>query len=218
MLNQLIAKQAGHDSVSPTVKPFNQWIANLPKEKWSKLYDDGSRYGIMTTNCAESFNMVMRGVRGLPLVGIVEFIMYGSAKYFRECYMAVSPSLNNPSVVFGYKKTEYLEDKIKKAQQYTVTRMGTTELRFEVTCNGTSSRGVHRDRIVHACVIQEYGRIRCKCFMPKLYRMPCSHVIAACRELGVSPVPYFSAYYRKEAIASTWNQEVYGYATVGTFT
>jgi len=48
--------------------------------------------------------------------------------------------------------------------------------------------------------------------------MPCSHVIAACRELGVSPVPYFSAYYRKEAIASTWNQEVYGYATVGTFT
>ena len=57
-------------------------------------------------------------------MGIVEFIMYGSAKYFRECYMVVSPSLNNPSVVFGYKKTEYLEDKIKKAQQHTVTRMG----------------------------------------------------------------------------------------------
>src|SRR5213075_1375176 len=59
------------------VKPFTQWIRNAPKEKWSLLYDtDGSRYGIMTTNQAESYNMVMCEVRCLPLVGIVEFIMY----------------------------------------------------------------------------------------------------------------------------------------------
>src|SRR5438128_1902203 len=93
----------GAESSGSAVKPFTHWIRDAPKEKWSLLYDtDGSRYGIMTTNVSESYNMVMRGVRCLPLVGIVEFIMYGCAKYFRDRYNAVSPSLNNPGMFFGY--------------------------------------------------------------------------------------------------------------------
>src|SRR5437763_10609265 len=89
------------------LKPFTQWIRDAPKEKWSLLYDtDGSRYGIMTTNVAESYNMIMRGVRYLSLVGIVEFIMYGCAKYFRDRYNAVSPYLNNAGMLFGYRITD----------------------------------------------------------------------------------------------------------------
>ena len=49
------------------------------------LYDtDGARYDIMTTNFAEVYNWVMRGVRGLPLVAIVEFIVYGCTDYLRD--------------------------------------------------------------------------------------------------------------------------------------
>src|SRR5438045_8797434 len=97
--------QAAQSSGS-IVKPFTQWIRDAPKEKWSLLYDtDGRRYGIMTTNQAESYNMVMRGVRCLPLVGIVEFIMYGCAEYFRDRYHAVSPTVNNPAIVFGTRIT-----------------------------------------------------------------------------------------------------------------
>src|SRR5438132_3448542 len=110
-------------------KPFTQWIRDAPKEKWSLLYDtDGSRYGIMTTNQAKSYNMVMRGVRCLPLVGIVEFIMYGCAKYFRDRYNVVSPSLNNPRMLFEYRITEYMGKKITKAQQHNVRPMGTRQL------------------------------------------------------------------------------------------
>ena len=66
------------DSVVGHAKPFSQWIDGAPKEKLSLLYDtDGRRYGIETTNHAVCYNMVMRRVRGFPLVGIVEFIMYG---------------------------------------------------------------------------------------------------------------------------------------------
>nr|ABA97178.2 transposon protein, putative, Mutator sub-class [Oryza sativa Japonica Group] len=55
------------------------WILHESKEKWAKVYDTGgARYGIMTTNLAEVYNWVMRGVRGLPLVGIVEFILHGT--------------------------------------------------------------------------------------------------------------------------------------------
>src|SRR5438105_15327028 len=104
------------------------------KEKWSLLYDtDGSRYGIMMTNQAESYNMVMRGVRCLSLVGIVEFIRYGCAKYFRDRYNAVSPSVSNPGMVFGYMITEYMYKKITKTYQHNVRPMGTWQERLDVT-------------------------------------------------------------------------------------
>jgi hypothetical protein len=67
------------------VKTFSEWIENEPKEKWALLYDtDGARYGIMTTNFAKVYNWVMRGVRVLPLVAIMEFIVRGCTDYFRD--------------------------------------------------------------------------------------------------------------------------------------
>jgi hypothetical protein len=49
------------------------------------LYDaNGSRYDIMTTNFVKVYNWVMGGVLGLPLVAIVEFILYRTNKYFMD--------------------------------------------------------------------------------------------------------------------------------------
>ena len=42
----------------------------------------------------------MRYVRRFSLVGIVEFIMYGYTRYFRERYQAAVVLLNDPRVVF----------------------------------------------------------------------------------------------------------------------
>src|SRR6266540_3404229 len=149
--------QAAQSSGS-AMKPFMQWIRDAPKEKWSLLYDtDGSRYGIMTTNLAESYNMVMRGVRCLPLVGIVKFIMYGCAKYFRDRYNVVSPSLNNLGMLFGYKITEYMDKKITKTQQHNVRPMGTRQQRFEVACKDRCHHGMRRERVVQECLLKEEG-------------------------------------------------------------
>ena len=110
MLDQLTAEQVkaraagtsssqSADARASLEKPFSHWIRGAPKEKWSFLYDtNGMRYGIQTTNHAECFNMVMRCCRGFPLVGIVEFIMYGCMKYFRERYMAAIVNMSNPQI------------------------------------------------------------------------------------------------------------------------
>ena len=109
-------------------KPFLHWIRGAPKEKWSFLYDtNGMRYDIQTTNHAEYFNMVMRCCRAFPLVGIVEFIMYGCMKYFRERYMAASININNPQIQFCRRVTEYMKEKIAKAKQHCVISTGTME-------------------------------------------------------------------------------------------
>src|SRR5438128_708954 len=212
------ATQAPESSGSG-VKPFTQWIRDAPKEKWSLLYDtDGSRYGIMMTNQAESYNMVMLGVRCLPLVGIVEFIMYGCAKYFRDRYNVVSPSLNNPGMLFGYRITEYMDKKITKAQQHNVRPMGTRQQRFEVACKDICHRGVRKERVVQECLLREDGTAICMCHKPKLLHLPCSHVIAVCVESGVQPTSFVSPYFTKETVASTWEHEIYGIEVFGTFT
>nr|CAE02984.2 OSJNBa0043L09.3 [Oryza sativa Japonica Group] len=114
------------------IRNFSQWIENEPKEKWALLFDtDGSRYGIMTTNLAEVYNWVMRGVRVLPLVAIVEFILHGTQAYFRDRYKKIGPSMADNNIVFGNVVTKYMEDKIKKARRHRVVAQGTQVHRKE---------------------------------------------------------------------------------------
>ena len=76
--------------------------------------------------------MVMRHVRGFSLIGIVEFIMYGCTRYFRERYKAAAVLLNDPEVIFCNYVTNYMKEKIEKAQYDRVVSMGTKDQRFEV--------------------------------------------------------------------------------------
>ena len=65
------------------------WIDKVgDMSKWSLCHDGGHRYGVTSTNLAEVFNFVMKGVRFLPLTTLVEFTFYRVNNYFvkrREC-------------------------------------------------------------------------------------------------------------------------------------
>ena len=130
-------------------KPFSHWIRCAPKEKWSFLYGtNGMRYCTQTTNHAECFNMVMRCCRAFSLVGIVEFIIYGCMKYFRERYMAASININNPQIQFCSRVTQYMQQKISKTKLHRVISACTMEHRFEVVYKDRTGRGIRRDRVV----------------------------------------------------------------------
>ena len=68
--------------------------------------------------------MVMRRVRGFPLVDIVEFIMYECVKYFRERYASAASLLHDPGVRFCGRVNEYMEKKMEKARFHSVISMG----------------------------------------------------------------------------------------------
>jgi len=76
--------------------------------------------------------MVMRRVRGFPLVGIVEFIMYGCVRYFRERYASAASLLHDPGVRFCGRVNEYIEKKMEKSRFHSIISMGTKEHIFEV--------------------------------------------------------------------------------------
>jgi hypothetical protein len=86
----------------------------------------------MTTNLAESYNMIMCGVRILPLVGVVEFILYGYTYYFIKCHGAVILTLVNQALIYGYRITQYMEKKTTKSIKHNIKSMSTIDLRFEV--------------------------------------------------------------------------------------
>ena len=111
-----------------------------------------------------------------------------------------------------------MEDKIKILLEHDVKVIRTREQKFQVTCKGRAHRGLLRNRAEHECVLAHDGSIHCSCYKPTLLHKPCSHVIAACREVGVQPKSFVSLYYTKQSIAEICNQEVYGYVMVGTFT
>ena len=112
---------------------FSHWIEAEPLEKWSLLHDtDGARYGIMTTNLAEVYNWVIRGLRSQPLVAIVEGVLHGTIGYFRERHANAALHAANPQTPYCSKITAYMQAKTEKAQSHTVFVMGNTEHRFDV--------------------------------------------------------------------------------------
>nr|CAD41115.2 OSJNBb0070J16.11 [Oryza sativa Japonica Group]CAE02346.1 OSJNBb0072M01.7 [Oryza sativa Japonica Group] len=201
------------------IQKFSQWILHEPKEKWAKAYDTGGvRYGIMTTNLAEVYNWVMRGVRGLPLVGIVEFILHGTCRYFRDRFQAVLPSMPNNSILFGAFMQKKLEELRKKAMKHRALVQGTQQHRFEILCQDKAGRGIYRKRVKQECVLKADGTCHCSCAKPKLLHRPCTHVIAAAAECGIPDAVYVSQYFSKQAIYHTWSGEIYGFGIAGEFT
>ncbi|CAO1946211.1 unnamed protein product [Urochloa humidicola] len=200
------------------IKTFSEWIQHEPRENWSLLYDEGgARYGIMTTNLAEVYNWVLRGVRGLPLVGIVEFFLYRTMKYFREWYAAAAKTMVDDQKVYGYKMTEYMDKAFKKARMHRVSGVGAIERRYEILCRDKGRLGGRRERHTQECIISNDGCV-CSCHKPRLLHKPCTHVIAACIDAGgLQPRIYVSKYFLKEAIWATWKNEVYGYRILGNF-
>ena len=84
------------------IKTFSEWIEHESKERWALLFDEvGARYGIMTTNLAEVYNWVLRGVKSLPLVGIVEFFLYRTCEYFRDRYAVAQKDMLDNRKVYG---------------------------------------------------------------------------------------------------------------------
>ena len=54
------------------------------------------------------------------LWGVVEFIMYGCMKYFRERYTAASINISNRQIQFCKRVTQYMQEKIEKAKLHRI--------------------------------------------------------------------------------------------------
>src|SRR4051812_32236287 len=206
--------------VGRTIKTFEQWIEHEPLERWSLLHDThGARYGVMTTNLAETYNFVLRGNRALPLTALVEGIFYGTVKYFRDRRAkAEMHMMNNPNTRYCERVMKYMDEKMEKAMSHTVVAIGNQERRFEVRL-ANNKFGCANEMRTHEVKIgnEVWPTCECTCNKPKLLHLPCSHVLAACRLLGMDAISFVSPYFVKEAVLNTWTGELQGFRAMGNF-
>jgi hypothetical protein len=63
----------------------------------------------MTTHFAEVYNAVLCGARAQPLVGIIEFLLYRTMKYFLDHANAAHAAMQDPQKVYSTWMNEYLK-------------------------------------------------------------------------------------------------------------
>ncbi|XP_062218620.1 uncharacterized protein LOC133918660 [Phragmites australis] len=200
--DQLRAQMVGGQTiVSRSRGTFSQWIAGKPAERWALIHDThGARYSIMTTNIAEAFNNVLKGVRGLPLCAIIELTFYRTADYFRDRGNAAMKC----STRFSPKVEQIISRRRSKAHFHRSRIYDLANNDFEVMCRRRYASGYSAGDTVQQCQLGP-NEVKCTCNKPKLHHIPCSHVLAACRDIGGNDgSQYVSPYFTIDALRSTW--------------
>ena len=74
-------------------------------------------------------------------MGIVEFILQGTCKYFRDCYAVAHTMLNDARLIYETKMAKYIEDKTEKEKMHRINIMGTAQHKYEILCRDRGRRG-----------------------------------------------------------------------------
>jgi hypothetical protein len=111
-----------------------------------------------------------------------------------------------------------MADKMEKARSHTVVAIDNQERRFEVRLP-TDKFGRGNELRTHEVKIgnEQWPTCDCTCNKPKLLHLPCSHVLAACGQLGMDAISFVSPYFLKESVLNTWTGEMMGFRAMGNF-
>jgi hypothetical protein len=117
--------------------------------KWARAYDDGGRrYGHMTSNMAECFNSVLRGVRALPVTAIVQYTFDQLNTYFMDYTKEMDKQIAGQNKLNKIYKSppkidEWMEFEARKADSQMATCFDNEEWIYQVNePGGTTSDGV----------------------------------------------------------------------------
>ncbi|XP_047261770.1 uncharacterized protein LOC124895377 [Capsicum annuum] len=118
-----------------------EWLTNIELEKWTLHKDDGTRWGMLTTNSSESFNGLLKSARGLSVTTMVK-IYYNMivdhfvqrSKYAKQLLIDKQEWMPNP-----FKK---FEEYRKKASMHSIQNYLVTDNIFEIrTFNSHHGKG-----------------------------------------------------------------------------
>jgi len=199
---------------------FSEWIRPKSMEKWSLLHDNmGARYSVMGIDTADlNNNHVLKGIKCLPLVGMVDMTLRRMGECFNNRSAAAKKALGNPSMKFPEHVQDDMNAKMQKSQVHQVIHMNTkdrnhflgdmdkmfkVQLRHKYVNVQLKSIYIRSIKKSQKCTIRKIAT--CSCNKPQLHHKPCSHVLAVCRQIGVSTDTYMSPYYSLTYLARTWN-------------
>jgi hypothetical protein len=173
------------------------WLDKIPKEKWAQSYDEGRRYGHMTTNLAECFNGVLKGSRALPITALVKATFYRLTSWHSHHKDEARTML-----MAGHRYCEELSKAIaennRKARSHVVRSFSREYGIAEV--EAATSAGSRRSS-VFTVRLQEMW---CDCGEFQSLRFPCSHAVATCASVNLNYDQFISPIYRLDYLVRVY--------------
>ncbi|GJZ24592.1 transposase, MuDR, MULE transposase domain protein [Tanacetum coccineum] len=162
-------------------------------EKWSRAYCPRSRYNYMTSNSVESINSLTRIVRRVPITMLVEYCRDLLQRWYCERRHKYEEAPENELCDWAAAK---VYDRMLKSVNWTVRPIDHLKL-FQVI----NKREVHQVDLV---------AFQCSCRKWQLSGLPCGHVCAVCRVLGLTNCNLWAKpWFKKTTLKTTYQEMVY---------
>ncbi|KAF1893844.1 hypothetical protein Lal_00002382 [Lupinus albus] len=181
------------------------WLDNIPKEKWTQSYDEGRRYGHMTTNLAECVNGVLKGSRALPITSLVQATYHRLNSWFLH-HRNEATSMIMAGHIYCEELTKVLNENNRKATCQTIRTFSRESGVFVVEVPG---REGSRHSKVYTVRLNQYW---CECGEFQSLRLPCSHVIATCSSMNLDYRQLISPIYRLDNLLKAYGR---GFEPIG---
>ncbi|XP_074376682.1 uncharacterized protein LOC141718204 [Apium graveolens] len=174
-----------------------EWFEDKPLKKWSLAHDGGKRFGIMTTNHAESWNNAIIEAQNLPITSLVRALFEKLVDYFDARRVEIATQTLNGQIFTKVANMKLIRA-ISRASGHHVKLFDRDTWLFQVTTKRDGLKGGNN----HTIRIHEQT---CTCGKWQNYHIPCSHVIACCAHVKMTHDKLVDDCYKLENISKIYN-------------
>ncbi|KAL0332950.1 UNVERIFIED_CONTAM: hypothetical protein Scaly_2196500 [Sesamum calycinum] len=168
----------------------------IDKTQWTLSHDGGWRTGILTINMLDCANGVLKGVRRLPIVAIVQITFHRSVRYFLErttrCDHMLNANQQWADFAFRIFEARQAEAVHHIVQKFDYNQQSASVLTLSLTGQGS-----------HTYVVKLKHKT-CSCGKWGTHGIPCSHAIQVSRHFGVNASNFIPQYYSIQAYRKTY--------------
>ncbi|XP_019262223.1 PREDICTED: uncharacterized protein LOC109240063 [Nicotiana attenuata] len=168
--------------IDPRVKSY---LYDIGYHRWSRVHATVNRTWTMTSNIAESLNVVTKYARELPIFDLLEYMRTLLERWTKEKLLKAKGTFT----YLGYRFNKELEKNSTLSQKLRVR--ASTDLIYTVI------DGVKRYIV---CLENK----KCTCGQFQLDELPCAHALSALRDRNKGYENYCSPYYTRESLLRTY--------------
>nr|XP_012571262.2 uncharacterized protein LOC105852148 [Cicer arietinum] len=178
-----------------------KWLDDIPKEQWLQAYDEGRRWGHMTTNLSECMNNVLKGTHNLPISSLVQATYYKVSAKFEERgthaqAMMTSGLIYSNTIIQNLNK----ERAMSNSHEVVIHNRAHSIFTVKELVRPPSGRTVGTFKV-------DLDKRWCDCGEFQALHYPCSHVIAACSFIHRDYMMYVSSKYTLQCIFDVYKEE-----------
>ncbi|XP_070016598.1 uncharacterized protein [Nicotiana sylvestris] len=185
-LDEFNERMSKIEEIDPRVKSY---LYDIGYHRWSRVHATMNRTWTMTSNIAESLNVVTKEARELPIFDLLEYMRTLLERWTKEKLLKAKGTFT----YLGYKFNKELE---KNSTLYQKLGVRTSTDHIHTVIDGVK-------RFI-VCLKNK----KCSCGQFQFDELPCPHVLAALRHRNETYKNYCSPYYTRESLLCTYEISV----------